>query len=195
MTITKLEGGENVKKICSGLEEVVKKTYHRKIGVGFVYNQEFLGRFALEAQKGWLRAYILYIDDIPEAFWLGYLCHGTFYLAFTGYNPAYRKYELGTIVFINLLEDLGRMGVSKVDFGSGTALYKERFGQHMWHEATVYIFAPTLRGIILNVSKSFFSFINNAAKKILDKTNLLQNVKTQWRTSLQKRQKGYLLNK
>ena len=87
------------------------------------------------------------------------------------------------------------MGVSKVDFGSGTALYKERFGQHMWHEATVYIFAPTLRGIILNVSKSFFSFINNAAKKILDKTNLLQNVKTQWRTSLQKIQKGYLLNK
>ena len=59
------------------------------------------------------------------------------------------RYEVGTLIFIRMNDELAREGVRKLDFGIGDALYKQRFGDQSWREATVWLFAPTAKGMAL----------------------------------------------
>jgi hypothetical protein len=45
-------------------------------------------------------------------------------------------------------------GIPRMDFGLGDAFYKQRFGTEGWEEASVFIFAPTLRGLVFNVLRT-----------------------------------------
>jgi Acetyltransferase (GNAT) domain len=107
---------DSIDKLCDDAEEIAKKTYQRGLGVGFVNNEENRRRIALSARNGWLRAYILYVEEKPCAFWIGTLYGNTFHVDFLGFDPCYTKYKVGTILFTKIIEDLCRRGVKDVDF-------------------------------------------------------------------------------
>ncbi|MGD0792498.1 MAG: GNAT family N-acetyltransferase [Terriglobales bacterium] len=167
------------------VEQVARMTYQRGLGVGFV-DAPILRQFlSLQAQKGWLRAYILYIADRPCAFWIGKLYKKTFHSDFMGYNPEYSKYSPGMFLVMNVIEKFadgrGSDLVGEVDFGLGDAQYKAVLGNAEWQESSVYVFAPTLAGLGLNFLRTPTALIDQLAKRYLDKTGLLQKTKRIWR--------------
>ncbi len=71
-----------------------------------------------------------------------------------------------------------------MEFGPGPGRYKQRFGNYHWNEASVYIFAPNLKGIALNTVRAAAGVISNAITKVLEHTKLLPKVKRFWRSRL-----------
>ena len=178
---------DDVDTLCNDVEQVASKTYHRGLGAGFIDSIETRKMFAHLTEKSKLRAYILYINDKPSAFWIGRQYNNTFYLAYTGYLREFEKYELGTILFLKMLEDLCATKKNNyIDFGFGDAPYKKRFGDTNWQESSVYIFPHTLGGLLLNVARTITALGYQLSIGTLKRFNLLEKVKKIWRRRLAK---------
>jgi hypothetical protein len=173
-----------VEAFCACAEAVARKTYHRGLNVGFVDNAQNRRRLELAGDKGWLRGYVAFIGREPVAFWCGRLYQGVMLLDWTGYDPAYGRYELGTILFLKMVEDLCAAGEQEIDYGSGTSFYKERFGDHKRGQALVHIYAPTARGFCLNVVKALEAASNRWAKVAARKLGIIDRIKKHWRGRL-----------
>ncbi len=166
------------------LEEVAQGTYQRGLGAGFVDTSEMRKRFEFEAERGWLRSYILYVAGKPSAFWVGTIYKDTFHSGFMGYDKCIQRYSPGSVLQIKVLEDLCKVGVRQLDFGLGDAMYKQRFGSQSWEEASVYMFAPTLAAAVMNALRMPALLADRALRKVLSRTKLLANIKKSWRSKV-----------
>ena len=168
-------------RIIPHIEAVAKKTYQRGLGVGFADTPQIRRRLHLFAEKGWLRAYILYLDDKLCAFDIGTVHDGVFAGEFTGYDPLFRDYSVGSFIMITMIEDLCRQGVKEAEFGAGQAEYKRNFSNCQTMEASIHIFAPTIKGVMLNTLRTVTGLIDKTLKATLERTQLLPRVKKLWR--------------
>jgi hypothetical protein len=163
-------------------EDIARKTYQRGLGVGFTDNAEMRDRFRLEANKGWLRAHLLYASDKPCAFWIGTQYKDTFHSNFMGYDPTYAKYSPGMFLVMKVIESFCKdANVAQIDFGLGDAQYKETLSTQQWFESTVHIFAPNLTGLKLNLLRTAPALVDQSIRRILERTQLLPKVKKIWR--------------
>ncbi|HXN72331.1 MAG TPA: GNAT family N-acetyltransferase [Candidatus Acidoferrales bacterium] len=182
---------EQLDRIFHDVEEIAKKTYLRGLGTGFEDNALVRARLELCARKGWLRAYVLYIGDRPCTYWIGMLCGETFYGEYVGYDPEYRLLSPGMYVMLNVIETFcnGTSGdvVTEVDFGFGNAEYKSALCNSSSVEASVFVFAPTFKGLRLNLLRSATRIADQVARKAFGRANWLQKIKKTWRGSLAKR--------
>lgn len=172
---------EDLPQMFHEVESVARKTYHRALGFGFSDTPEMRQRMQLEAQKGWLRAYVLYVGGKPGAFWIGSMCNGIFHSAFLGYDDDHARFSPGIFLITRVLETFCAEGVREVDFGLGEAEYKQRFGNCSWEDACIGIFAPTVRGIEMNLLRSSGVVFDRLAKKSLQQVSFLPRVKKLWR--------------
>lgn len=165
-------------------EKIARLTYQRGLGAGFTDDMEHQKRLEFAARNGRFRGFILYVENEPKAFWGGSLYQTTLHLAWTGYAPSFRQYEVGTVLFLKMLEALGNSTVKELDFGLGSAFYKERFGDSSWQEESIYIYSTTARGIILNVSRAAVGFTVRITKAVLHRMKLTDRIKRRWRAAL-----------
>jgi len=166
------------------VEQVAKKSYQRGLGVGFVDKPETREHLRLKAERGWLRGYVLYVAERPLAFWIGDINQNTFGSDYLAYDAEFGKYSPGMVLITKVIEgfcDGNREGVSAVDFATGHAQYKEVLSNQRWSEVSVYICAPSAKGIGLNMVRSFIGGMDQAIKKALAHTTLLQKIKKAWR--------------
>lgn len=178
---------DTVDYMIQSVDQIAAKTYQRALSTGFVDNRETRDRLHLAARRGRLRSYILYVEENPCAFWIGFLYRDTYYPSATGYDPRYRKYSPGTFVFMKLIEDLCSARVREIDFGIGDAFYKERFGDQAWKETSIHMFAPTWKGKKLNALRTSTVLLSYAAEWTLQRTGFLKNVKRIWRDRLRRK--------
>lgn len=171
-----------VGKLFSDTVSIARKTYQWGLGVGFQDNLENRQRLKLAAEKGWLRGYVLYLKEEPKAFWICTVYNDTIHLDFTGFDPDFRKYEVGTALFLQVVGELGAQGIKCLDFGLGTAPYKERFGDGKFTETTMCVFAFSLRGIFLNMLRLLTQGPAELVRRLLIRLSLEQKVKRLWRT-------------
>lgn len=187
------ESMDELDEMFQNVEEIAKKTYQRGLGAGFIDNLEVRERLGLAAQKGWLRANVLYIGDRPIAFWIGMLYNGSFVSEYLGYDPEFRRLSPGMVLIMKVIEGFcGRVTgniVNELDFGLGHAEYKLALSDKNWLEAPLYIFSPTLRGLSLNTIRTITSVIDRCARKVLISTNLLPQLKKAWRDRLARKAK------
>jgi Acetyltransferase (GNAT) domain len=172
-------------RLMCDAELVASKSYQRGLGVGFENSLLMRRRLDFQASKGWLRGYVLYIENSPCAFWIGSLHDKTFYNDFLGYDPDKAKYGPGMYLVFNVLEELfdphAVCPVSALDLGGGEGDWKASLSNRNWYEAPVHIFASTLQGLCLNALRSAPAMINQGAKALLRETRLLAYVKRKWR--------------
>ena len=71
-----------------------------------------------------------------------------------------------------------------VDYGFGDAQYKRSYCNQSWREASLYFFAPTLKGLKLNAARTATIGISQFAKSVLDRTGFLTKAKRVWRKHL-----------
>ena len=106
-------------------------------------------------ERGWFRAYVLYLDDEPIAFWQGQAYNGVFSTGVPGFDPAYAEHRVGNYVLFKLIADLcADESIDTLDYGFGDAEYKRRFGTRSWEEQDVHLFAPTAKGFRTNAIRS-----------------------------------------
>lgn len=177
---------EDLPGLCARLEEVAARTYQRGLGVGFVNDEEHRQRFALFASRGQLRVQLLEIEGKFCAFWIGIIYLGTFHSWATSYDPSLRGYEIGTLVFVRMVDELVREGVRKLDFGLGDALYKQRFGDKCWREATIRMFAPTAKGLALRSVLGLSDMMDGTLRRLVQKAGVFEKIKSGWRQRLAK---------
>jgi hypothetical protein len=163
------------------VEEIAKKTYQRRLGVGFNNNPVQTAFLRFEAEMGWLRTYLVYLGDKPCAYWIGAVYQQRFCSDFTGYDPDYTHHAVGTYILSQMLEELCGEGVRAVDFGWTDSAYKERICNIMKREATLYMFAPTPKGISLSAMRALTSIVHEPLRTLLERMNLIQNAKRVWR--------------
>lgn len=175
---------DDIPGLCKRLEEVAARAYQRGLGSGFIDNEEFRQRLALFASRNQLRVQMLEIDGQVRAFWFGYLYQGVFHLSETGYDPVLSRYEVGTLIFMRLSDELSNEGVRQLDFGIGDAAYKRRFGDRSWREGTVRLFAPTAKGVILRACSGLFMWIDKIGRNAIQKLGVLDRLRTAWRHQL-----------
>jgi hypothetical protein len=174
----------DVDTFCEDADTIGKVTYQDQLGDAFRANADYKTRCRLLAERGALRGYILYIGDQPKAYWMATICQNTAYLNLTGYCPEFRKFELGTVLLMKLFEDHCGTKVQKVDFGHGGAMYKERFGDESFQEASVRVYRLNLRGTLANFLTGANARISAGIRTLLSKLGLLQKMKTLWRGRL-----------
>jgi len=178
----------DVERLAVDAELVAKKTYQRRLRVGFADTAEMRRRLGFEARMGWLRGYILYLAGAPAAFWIASLYHGTLFVDFLGFDPAFAKYSPGIHLILAAVEALGtepaEAPLREIDFGIGEAEYKRRFGNHSRHESCVFMFAPSFRGLRLSVTQMLVTACNNCVASLLAGTGTLSRLKRAWRRNL-----------
>lgn len=173
-----------VDKLCQAAESISRKTYQRALGVGYIDSRAMRSRIRRYAEKNQLRSYVCSVDSVPIAFWIGIIYGNNLYLAYTGYDPGWRKYEVGTILFIRMIEDIIQRDkgvVKRIDFGFGDAGYKRRFGDESFEEASVYIYPFTSKGIKLKLIRKLSVKSKRWSDIILRRLKIEEKVKTIWR--------------
>ncbi len=167
-------------------ETVAAKSYQRGLGVGFSETPVIRSRLHFEASKGWLRGYILYFDGQPVALWIGSLRNGVFLSEYVSYDPAYAKYGPGLHLILSILEELQASSsrlVRLIDFGIGDATYKELLANLSRQESTVYVFAPRVKPVCINLLRASIGKLNRLAKSLLGRS-WLAGIKRRWRTGV-----------
>jgi hypothetical protein len=189
MRIQSFRQESEVEDLIRDTEGVAKKTYQRALGVGFQHNLETRQSLRSAAQKGDLRGCILYLEDIPCAFMIGVQYRQALHGISTGYDPQYTEYSPGSLVLMHWIreafESNGSQRVSEIDLGPGDGRYKRSLHNHVWHESVVYIFAPTLKGLLFNFQRTLTYLIDQSARKLFLNTGFLEKIKKVWRSRAQ----------
>ena len=112
------------------------------------------------ARHGWLRCHILYADDVPLSYSIGFQYQGTFFGHDMAFDPSWQKYSPGNVMFWYLVRDLYAHDTpSKIDFGSGTTEFKRRFSNRSGHCQTIYI-APQGSNYSINLMRAQRSLLD-----------------------------------
>lgn len=172
---------EDIPGLCARIDVLAARTYQRGLGAGFFDTEEFRRRFQLFADRKQLRVQLLEIDGQVRAFWFGPVYKGVFHSSETGYDPDLRDFEVGTLMFVRMIDALVAEGVERLDFGLGDALYKERFGDSAWRETTVWLFAPTAKGVFMMLLHKLSFGVDWMARRIVERAGLTDRVKALWR--------------
>jgi hypothetical protein len=170
------------------VDQIANATYQRALGVGFADTPEMRGRMQLAASKGWLRAFVLYLNQKPAAFWIGSRYRNKFFGDFVGYDSAYANHSPGMYLMLQSMEsfcqETGPERVTEVDFGLGDAPYKQELATDCWTEESLYLYSPRRRGIALNLSRTFTDVLDRAGRTVLRRLGLEHSLKTTWRKRL-----------
>jgi Acetyltransferase (GNAT) domain len=174
-----------LERLAADIEQIAAKTYQRGLGAGFNVKDGERARLSFKAEKGWLRAYILYVQDVPCSFWCGTLFRGTYYSDSMGYDPAFQQFSPGMHLILRVLEQCcgSDSNMRAIDFGLGDAQYKRLFSDQEWQDITLERFAPTLRGTALNAYRTPLLAADRLARKVLS-SRAQQKIKRLWRIML-----------
>jgi hypothetical protein len=178
----------DTERIACDFEAIAAGTYQRGLGTGFEATPERRALLTLGSQRGWLRAYALYHRDTPIAFWHGWAYRRTYFSSSTGYDPRYAEHRVGIHLLMHVINDLiADPGVDVLDYGFGDAEYKRQYGTSSFPEQDVLVFAPTARGIGVNLVRTGIIGSANLTKRSLDAMGLTDRVKKRWRRWLRER--------
>jgi CelD/BcsL family acetyltransferase involved in cellulose biosynthesis len=170
--------------LCERMEGVAMTTYQRGLGAGFVDNRETRERLDLFARRGQMRVLLLEIDGLPKAYWLGTVYGKVFHASATGYTTDMTGFEVGTLAFHRMVDELVREGIDLLDFGLGDAYYKERFADSSWREASVQLFARSIKGRFLKGYLGASVWLDDFARRVAKRLGILDRVKQAWRSRL-----------
>lgn len=185
LTVRAFRGTGELAPMIADTEEVARKGYLRGLGVGFRDDEQMRALLRLTAQKGWLRAYILYIDGKPCAFWNGVLYRRTFFTWTTGYDPDLNDFRPGTFLLQRMFEELCfEHAADAVDFGFGDAQYKRDWCDENRLHTNLFWFSPNLKGISLNVTRQALIAASRSVRFVVQRTGVLGALKKGWRNRL-----------
>jgi hypothetical protein len=185
LRLERYQSGADLDGLMIEIEGVAAKTYQRGIGVGFSNTPAVRRKWQYAAEHGLFVAYVLYLEGKPSAFWTGTIYKGTFMSEYTGFDPELSYYHPGMFVLVRMIEDFcAEHSVQIIDFGTGDADYKRKFGSETIPEATLHVFAPTLTGARLSLVRNGTMLVSHSARRALGALGVTSRLKSFWRKRL-----------
>jgi hypothetical protein len=182
MTYTKQD---EVQKAIDAMAVISAQTYQIQLDGGFVDNSYTRDMLKLAAKQGWLRACVLFVGEEPSAYELALRYGKSYFGLYTGFDPKWKQFRVGTVLFLNFLESVcGDPKASFFDFGFGDAEYKRLYSDRCWDESSVYIFAQRLYPIFVNALRNSTMCVNESLGYIVSKVGAKGWIKRKWRNSM-----------
>jgi CelD/BcsL family acetyltransferase involved in cellulose biosynthesis len=168
---------DEVEQAIGTAAEISRKTYQRAFGAGIVDDPKTLALFSDAARRGWLQTDIMFVGDDAVAFQIGLKYRRVYNLHLIGFDPVYRRFNVGTLLFVEVLERLsGDAGIETIDFGFSDADYKRSYGNQQCDEACLYIVAGRVFPVFVNLVKSLTLGISLLAQYLVTKLGILNLV-------------------
>lgn len=109
------------------------------------FHEEF-SRIALD--RGWLRLYILWLDDKPAAALYGFNYNRIFYFYQSGFDPDYRKYSVGLVMMGLMIDRAIKEGSKEYDLLHGEEKYKFLWAREERELVRLEFYPPRVRGAL-----------------------------------------------
>ncbi|MBN2180772.1 MAG: GNAT family N-acetyltransferase [Sedimentisphaerales bacterium] len=164
---------------------ISKKTYQHELSSGLANDESTRTRLKAAASNGWFRGHILYAGGKSCAFQLGLRYGNVYYMVNIGYDPAFKTYKPGLILFLKVLEGLcDDPLIETVDFYFGDAQYKRRYGTEHWQEASICLFAQRVYPMFINALRATTMGVDAGLKYTVNKIGFADMIKRKWRNLL-----------
>lgn len=174
------ESPRSVDRFVADAAAVSRKTYQwNLLGLGLRETDGLRQSLSAYADRGWFKSFVLYCKGSPVAFMLGTQQEGCYYYEDVGYDPAFAKWSVGSVLQIEVLEHLlGRVDQPRFfDFSSGYGEHKARFSNSSRRECNILLLPSTFRNrFVVSVYRSL-DVASNVVARLLDRTNLKKKLK------------------
>jgi hypothetical protein len=146
LTLRVYHQAHEVVPLLTCIEPVFRLTYHyhllgRDLSPG---NERLVGNLRRWADRGWLRAFVLFGGDRPLAYVIGCVNRRRYSYDMPGYDPRLSPSSPGIILLLRLVEELITHDVADVlDFGGGHADYKQLLATRSYEEANALLIRRT----------------------------------------------------
>src|SRR5262249_44000606 len=94
--------------------------------------------------------------------------------------------ELGTVLLFRIIDEMCRQGVKRIRMGGGDYFYKRQLANIEDAEATILVFASSIRGITLSLLRLVTLAPIDAGRRLARGLGLERYVKLYWRRFLQR---------
>ena len=171
---------ETVEEFVDDATGISKKTYQwQLLGLGLRNKENLKDSFRFMAERGWLRCYILYCKNAPVAFMVGYQYANRFFYIDVGYDPDWAKFSVGSVLQLEVMEDLYRRDNAPAlfDFSTGYGPHKSRFGKESREEVNMLLLPTTLSNRMFAVAFRGVDSMLDVTSRFLDNFGLKQSVK------------------
>ncbi len=178
---------DDIERLIDVVCHIEKSTYKEGLEIGFT--DSVLNRALLEqaARDNWLRAYVLYVSGEPCAFQLDIHYGRTQFTEYGSFDPRWERGSPGIVLLIKVLEELCLdPEIDALDYGFGGASYKEKFGTDLWREKSVYIYAPRLGPILVNLAMSANLAFCQVLRRAATYVHFDSSIKRRWRRMARK---------
>jgi len=102
----------------------------------------------LALDRGWLRLYLLTLDDRPAAALYGFHYHATFYFMQAGFDPAYRKQSVGLLAMGLAIKHAIDEGTDECDMLRGDEAYKFHWARERRELGRLELYPPRLSALL-----------------------------------------------
>lgn len=155
------------------------RTYQEKLlDAGLPEGQDFVAQMHHDADAGNARGYILFHGDSPVSYLYCPIVDGVVIYAYLGYDPAYLKHSVGTILQWLALEELFSEGRFKFfDFTEGETDHKRLFATHVVPSANVLFIRHTWPREFMLRSHFAFTRLVETLRDLVDRWGLLAKLR------------------
>ena len=171
---------DQVEEFRTHAQRIWERSWHAKADTNSLPGVRFLQDMA---ERGWLRAYVMFGLDTPLAFALGYQYRKVFNYQNTGYDPEYQRFSPGKVLnflFVQRLYDEDPPDI--VDFGFGENQYKLVLCNDTRAQAGFWV-PMTARGHCITAATRALDAAHRGGKALLDRTGLVRLLKRRIRTT------------
>lgn len=156
----------DLKQAIPDMEAIAGKSVKRQLGFGFFDTSQIREQLVFEAARGWLRVYILYIEEKPVSFWKGTLYEHCLQADHVGFDSVWSAFSPGIFLFLNVLENLWDEDIRTIDFGCGDSQLFQCFGKVRRPEASIRIYAPNPTSLQLNLQHTLTHYTTLLVRRI-----------------------------
>lgn len=175
---------EEVDQAIGWASNIARHTYKRSLGAGCRDDAKWRTILQSDALAGRLRAWFLICRGEPIAYVLASVHDRVCFVDDLGFLPQYARLSPGKNTLVRAIERLCEQGMGCVDYGIGDAEYKRVFGTTSDREATLHVYAGTVRARISAFIEHSVRRANTVGGRVLDRFEIMKSIRKRWRTRL-----------
>jgi hypothetical protein len=165
-------------KLHEALTIVWQKSWHARLDRQHVPSIAYLKQIATH---GWIRAYVLLVDEQPVASIFGFQYRGTYYYEAPSYDHDWHERSPGIVLLYYTIKNLFEVdSPARFDFGSGYGQYKQVFGTHEEQRGSLR-YGISTRGKVVASLQATSDALFRWSKASLDRTGIPRLIKRKMR--------------
>jgi CelD/BcsL family acetyltransferase involved in cellulose biosynthesis len=134
------------------------------------FHRDFV-QIALE--RGWLRLYVLWLNEKPAAHLYGFRYGGSFSFYQSSFDATFEKYSVGVVLMAHAIKSAIEEGACEFDLLHGTETYKSHWSRESRDLIRLELFPPGGLGSICRASLSAARITRAMARRMLRRNPVL----------------------